>query len=233
MIRVSLQPVCRRVLAALACAAAVVHAAPAGAQSVPQRSQSQVADALEGVGDAPVRTALLATIESAQSRGVPVDPLITKVREGVAKQSDPSRISDAVRQLAGRLETAAQALAPAFSSSEISAGAGALQHGVPASTLRAYRALSPSAPLTVPLGVLTEMIADGVPPKLASTRIRELVARGAAPALLIDMGAKIRSDVIRGIAPGVALELRSKGVISLLGSPVSPAAQPQLRPGKR
>ncbi|HYW33096.1 MAG TPA: hypothetical protein VE869_16465 [Gemmatimonas sp.] len=201
-------------------------------QSSPPRSPSAVADALDAVGDAPARAAIRQTIEAAGARGVPVDPLLTKVREGVAKRSDPRRISDAVQQLAARLETAAQALAPAFSSSELSAGAGALHHGVSASTLKAYRALSPSAPLTVPLGVLTEMIADGVPSKLASGKIRDLVSRGATPALLIDMGAKVRADVMGGIAPGVALELRSKGVISLLASPASSAVSGPIRPEK-
>lgn len=203
-----------------------------GAQATPSRTPGTLSDALDAVSDTQARAAIRQTIESAGARGVPVDPLMTKVKEGVAKRSDPQRISDAVRQLVARLETAAQALAPAFSPSELSAGADALQHGVPASALKAYRALSPSAPLTVPLGVLTEMIADGVPSKLASSRIRELVARRATPALLIDMGAKVRADVLGGISPGTALELRSKGVISLLASPVSSAIQPPIRPGK-
>ena len=162
------------------------------------------------------------------------DPLIAKVREGVAKGSDRERIRDAVRVLTARLEASAAALAPVYSPGELSAGAGALQSGVPAATLRELRRVWPDRPVTVPLGVLTEMVADGVPLKLAGMRMRELMRRGATGAQLVALGTSIRDDVAAGYAPGTALELRSKGVFSLLANPLKstiggPATAP-LRP---
>ena len=104
----------------------------------------------------------------------------------------------------------------------------------------AARFLAPSTPLTVPLGVLTEMIADGVPARPAAAKVRELVGRGATSKLLVAMGEEVRADAASGIAPGTALELRSRRVISLLVSPVTPAfgntalpASPPIRPPRR
>jgi hypothetical protein len=128
-----------------------------------------------------------------------------------------------VKSLSHRLQQARGALEPVFSVSELSAAAGALQGGVPSTVLRELRYLSPFAPLTVPLGVLTEMIADGVPPRPAAAKVREPVAGGATSAQLIEMGAQVRTDVACGIAPGTALELRSKRVCSLLAAPFTPA----------
>jgi hypothetical protein len=84
----------------------------------------------------------------------------------------------------------------------------------------------------VPLGVLTEMIADGVPSRPAAGKIRELLQRGASSALLIRMGADVRADVASGMAPVTSLELRSKGVLSLLAAPFTPTIIPPIRPGR-
>lgn len=177
--------------------------------------------------------ALRALIDGAPARGVPAEALLTKVREGIAKGSNDVRIREAVRLLAQRLETARRSLDPAYSVGELTAGAGALQSGVAPSTLRDLRKAWPDRPLTVPLGVLTEMVADGVPLKSASTRLRDLMSRGANGAQLIAMGTSIRSDVAAGYEPGTALELRAKGVLSLLANPfkssIAPSAPP-IRP---
>lgn len=178
--------------------------------------------------------ALLRTlIDGAATRGVPAEPLLAKVREGVAKGSDAARIREAVRLLAQRMERAGKALAPAYSIGELTAGAGALQSGVTPGTLRDLRTAWPDRPLTVPLGVLTEMVADGVPRSAAAARLRELMTRGASGAQLIALGTSIRADVAAGYAPGAALDLRAKGVLSLLANPfkssIAPASPP-IRP---
>lgn len=177
-------------------------------------------------GDAALRT----LITTATARGVPADPLLAKVREGVAKGSDRERVREAVRVLGARLESAATALAPVYSGSELTAGAGALQSGVSPGTLREMRRVWPDRPVTVPLGVLTEMVADGVPLKLAGTKLRELMQRGATGAQLVALGTSIRDDIAAGYAPGTALELRSKGVFSLLANPLKSTIGPATTP---
>ncbi|MBC8090130.1 MAG: hypothetical protein H7Z40_22970 [Phycisphaerae bacterium] len=174
-------------------------------------------------------------LRNTQAKGISVEPLVRKVREGVSKQADASAIQSAVSLLAERLEVSFTALAPITSVEELSAGAGALQVGVKAPTLRELRKLSPARPLTVPLGILTELVAQQVPVAHATKRIRELVERGANNAQLVAMREKVQADVRAGIAPNAALDLRAKGVMSLLAMPlgtttISPGAKPPIRP---
>ncbi len=189
----------------------------------------------EQISDVRVRTAIQLVFRNTQAKGVPTEPLARKVREGVSKQADPARIQSAVQLLAQRLETSFQALAPITSLEELSAGAGALQVGVPAQTLRELRKLSPTQPLTVPLGILTELVAHQVPVALATRKIRELLARGANNAQLVALGENVEADVAAGMVPDAALDLRAKGVMSLLTAPVGvttvvPSAKPPIRP---
>lgn len=201
------------------CALSLVATHTVRAQGTPAAlaSRTDLGDAVAAhlAGDA----ALRALLDDATARGVPAEPLRTKVREGVVKGSDGVRIREAVRVLAGRLETARAALDPGYSVGELTAGAGALGSGVAPVVLRDLRKAWPDRPLTVPLGVLTELVADGVSTKAAAERLRQLMSRGATGAQLIALGVSIRSDVAAGYAPGTALELRSKGVLSLLANP--------------
>lgn len=176
-------------------------------------------DGTESIADARARAAIQLTIQNTRDKGMPIEPLLRKVREGVSKRADPTRIQAAVQSLAQRLEVSFKALAPSFSVEELSAGESALQVGVPSPTLRDFRKLSPTRPVTVPLGILTELVAQAVPVPLATKRVRELVERGATNSVLVAMGETIASDVAAGIAPGAALDLRAKGVMSLLTAP--------------
>jgi hypothetical protein len=99
---------------------------------------------------------------------------------------------------------------------ELAAAADALQVGIPASTLRDMRALWPTRALTVPLGVLAEMVASGVSRAVATRRVRELLVKGATTAQLASLGSRVRGDITAGLAPDAAMELRSKGVLSLI-----------------
>jgi hypothetical protein len=194
------------------------------------------ASAVDAMADVPARIAVREILESAPARGIPVEPLLTKVREGVAKSSTPERIHEAVRLLSDRLEAARASLAPVYSVAELTAGAGALQVGVSPASLKELRALAPAEPLTVPLGVLTEMIADGVPVRMGATQIAMLVKRRASSALLIELGARVRADVASGIAPKTALDQGSQRVLSLLAAPLTNTLQPAsppIRPPRR
>ena len=197
----------------------------------PLRGQS---DGTEAVADMRARTAIQQTLRNTAAKGVPIDPLVRKVREGLSKQSDPERISSAVQTLAKRLEVSYSALAPTFSVAELSAGADALDVGVSASTLRELRKIWKAKPLTVPLGILYELVSREIPVSLASKRVSELMYRGANDAQLAGLSAKVINDVAAGIKPGAALELRTKGVMSLLTTPIGTATvvptKPPIRP---
>ena len=191
----------------------------------------------EAIDDAGARTAIRSLIADAAARGLPTSPLVNKVREGIAKRATPDRIRNATSLLAERLAKASEALAPARSADELAAGADALQAGVPASTLRDMRRLWPGKPLTVPLGVLSEMVASGVSQQIATRRVRDLLLKGASSAQFASMGTDVRNDIASGLAPDAAMELRSKGVISLLNyqaqvfNGMLPASPVPIRPG--
>lgn len=158
-------------------------------------------------------------IAEAGARGLPTAPLVTKVREGIAKHAAPDRIRVATVALVDRLQIAATALAPSRAPDELAAAADALQAGIPVATLRDMRKLWPSKPLTVPLGVLSEMVASGVSHANATRRVRELLVKGASAAQFAAIGTNVQADIAAGLAPDAAMELRSKGVLTQLTAP--------------
>lgn len=176
-------------------------------------------DGTELLRDTRARTAIQQVLQVSQAKGVPIDPLVRKIREGVAKQSEPALIQNAVQTLAKRLELAVSALSPYRSVDEVTAGANALQVGVPAPTLKELRKLSPVQPINVPLDILTALVGQQVPVKLATQHVRELVARGANSAQLVAMSESVEADVSAGMQPDAALDLRARGVLSLLSAP--------------
>ena len=194
----------------------------AGLMSWPHPTQAQVRAEpveLEGITDQRTRAALLATVREAGEQGVPVELLHAKIREGIAKQSPPERIAEAVTQLAARLATARRALAPVRSTDEIAAGAGALQQGVPVAALRQLREVRPAQPLTVPLGVVTELVASGVSAPRATGRVRDLLKRGATNAQLVELSRSVQRDVAEGRVVSNALDLHAKRALALLATP--------------
>ena len=196
-----------------------------------QSSQGMVLDA---ISDVRARDAIRGVITEARGRGVPEGPLYSKVREGVAKQASPDLIVGAVRTLAEHLERAQTALAPVQAVDEVSAGAGALRVGVPDATLRGMRQSWPDKTLTVPLGVLTELVANDIPAKKAAERVHALLVRGASSADIVTLGDKVRADIAAGHAPDASMELRTKGVLSLIDAQaaVSPTFELRTNPRK-
>lgn len=194
-----------------------------------------VAASLDALGDERARIALRGILEDAAAKGIPTAPLVTKVREGIAKHAEPERIRSATASLAKRLESAAVALAPSKSTEELSAGADALQVGIGTGTLRDMRRVWPTKPLTVPLGVLAELVTSGVPHANATRRVRELLVQGASTTQLAGLGTTVRADIAAGLAPDASMELRSKGVLSLLQqqAELSVTAPPPRPPARR
>lgn len=186
--------------------------------AVARTAHAQEATPFEGITDEPARTAIRAIIADAAARGLPTAPLVTKVREGLAKRAAPDRIRTATALLMERLAVAQGAMAPSQSVDELAAAADALQVGIPASTLRDMRKIWPSKPLTVPLGVLAEMVANGVSRPVATRRVRELLLKGATLTQFATLGTTVGRDIAAGLAPDAAMELRSKGVLSLIES---------------
>ena len=177
---------------------------------------------LDASADLGLRRAVERELVAARAIGLPEGLLVAKANEGIAKRATPKRITDAVAALGKRLQVARDQLAPNPSEDEIAAGADALYVGVPAPMLKKMRAAWPSRSLALPLGVLTELVAKGLPADRAAQVVTDLMRRGATNVQLYALAQSVQGDVAAGWAPEAALDLRARGVMSLL--PPAPAA---------
>jgi len=188
--------------------------------SAPQFVGAQEARLL-AIRDDATRDFVRQFVEAARVRGTPTEPLVSRALEGVAFKADRKRIEQAMAALEKRLRRSRDLLGAKATADEVAAGADALAADVPAGMIQEMKKLIPQRQITVELGVLTELVAKGISPKVAAERIKELMARGATGAQLTELNAAVQQDVALGIKPVAALELRGRGVMSLLPPPAS------------
>jgi hypothetical protein len=176
-------------------ALAVVLSAPA------RLAAQQVAFAASALSelDSATAAALVREMGRAQSRGLPVQPLVAKVREGRIKRAAPDRIRIAVAALAARLDSARAALGQGSSAAELVAGADALSAGVDHGALRAIRTAGGPRDLAAPLGALAQLVASGVPTKRATAMVVELLRRNAGANEMLAFGVAVEADVGAGV----------------------------------
>ena len=194
---------------AFACAAVVPSARVVGAQDQPDRT-------LPVQLSAATRAQLERIIDSARVAGLPVDPLYSKVREGVFRSADEPRVVAAVQRLGRDLGDARSALGDSARPEEIAAGANALRAGIrPAdlSRLRDARARRPDRPLTVALVVLADLATRGVPPSLAAASVNELVSRNVSDGSLMSFRQNVERDLVGGRSAASALDARTRSMI--------------------
>ena len=186
---------------------AALGAAPVGAQQ--PGAPAWLHARLEGRLDARTRPAVERVIDSAFAAGVPAEPLVDKALEGASKQSPGDAIVRAVRKLASDLVAARQALGTASLVDELSAGAAALRAGVDAKSLERLRHDRPGQPLSVALGVLSDLIGRGVPVPAATESVLKLTRAGIVDEQLVAFRRDVERDVGMGAAPATASLLRS------------------------
>jgi hypothetical protein len=188
--------------------ALVASAGTTGAQEVDRTLPSQLS--------APTRATLQRLIDSARVEGLPVDPLYSKVREGVFRSAEEPRVVAAVQRLTRDLGDARSALGDSVGAEEIAAGANALRAGLqPAdlSRLRESRGHRADHPLTVALVVLADLATRGVPPAMAAASVNELVARNVSDVSLLSFRQNVERDLVGGRSPASALDARTKAMI--------------------
>ena len=195
----------RNLAFALALAAAVVRPAVASAQADPR---TKLAARL----DSGAVAAILPVIDAAAQQGLPIDPLVQKALEGASKRAPSDRIVTAVRRLSSQLATTRLAFGGSGSSAELVAGASALQAGVRPEMLASLRAERPAASLAVPLGVLTELIARGVPADTGAIAVVALLDAKVSDAQLVALRQDVERDIGVGAPPTTALIARSTGI---------------------
>jgi hypothetical protein len=137
----------------------------------------------------------------AESAGIPVALLDSKVAEGRAKGVPMDRIAVAVERRLGALSRAREAMAGAprnapVSSADLSVGADAIEAGVEPGALGRLAAAAPGDRRAVAIAVLTELVSQGESSERALARVSAALQRGP--------------DALRRL-PGEAASERSKG----------------------
>lgn len=162
--------------------------------------------------DSATQAALTREVSLARSRGLPVEPLLAKVREGRIKRAAPSRIRSAVSALAVRLDSARLALGTASNAAELVAGADALSAGADVTALRTVRGAAGARDVAAPLGALAQLVATGVPIRRATQFIVELLRRDTTPGQVLAFGNDVEADVGAGVPAVESATFRMRSI---------------------
>ena len=152
--------------------------------------------------DSITRPIVAALVDSARAAALPTEPLVQRALEGATKGATADRIVAAVRGLALDLGHARHALGPTASPPELTAAAAALRAGAPAATLTELRRVR-RASLIVPLAVLTDLVASGVPVDSAAAAVLSLAAN-ARDTDLVEFRRAVERDIALGAPPASA-----------------------------
>jgi hypothetical protein len=152
--------------------------------------------------DPAARGVVVGLVDSARAAGLPAEPLVQRALEGVTKRAPADRIILAVRRLARDLGAARTALGPDAVPAELEAGAAALRAGASPMVLVRLRRARHSA-LTVPLAVLADLVASGVPVDSAAAAVLAL-APTAKDGDLVEFRRAVERDIALGVPPGAA-----------------------------
>ena len=188
-----------------------------GLSVVPAAARAQDAR-LEARVDGRTRAQLQPILDSARLAGVPIEPLVDKALEGATKGASRPRIVNAVRTLSRTLGAARVALGRGASDAEIVAAADALEAGIRPGQLGYLRNLRTNRSITVPLAVLADLVARGVPPDTAAEAVLVLARAGAVDAQFIGLRIDVERDIGSGIAPVTAVVMRSEASVRAQGT---------------
>src|SRR2546430_4775430 len=152
--------------------------------------------------DAATRPIVAALVDSARAATLPGEPLVQRAPEGATKRAWGEVILAAVRRLAVDMGHARDALGSTASPAELTAGAAALRAGA-SQTILAELRHARREPLTMPLAVLADLVASGVPVDSAAAAVLALAAR-ARDADLVEFRRAVERDIALGAPPAAA-----------------------------
>ena len=147
---------------------------------------------------------VLLIVREAREASLPADPLVARALEGASRGADAAGIVAGVRRQAAALGQARGALGASAEVDEIVAGASAVMAGVPADSLARLRAARPSGSLVIPLVVLCDVVARGVPVDTASVMVLTAARAGATDTALLRIRERVHSRIESGGAPAGA-----------------------------
>jgi hypothetical protein len=181
---------------------AVTRTALLAAMLVAARAAAQQIDPRLERLDATTRPIVATLVDSARGAALPTEPLVQRALEGATKRAAGEVIVAAVRRLAVDLGHARDALGSTTSPAELIAGAAALRAGASPTILTELRHTR-REPLTVPLAVLADLVASGVPVDSAAAAVLALAAR-ARDADLVEFRRAVERNIALGAPPAAA-----------------------------
>lgn len=158
--------------------------------------------------DKQVQAEVGALVDSARFLGIPTEPVVDKALEGAAKRAPGKRIVTVVRSRFHELVAGRSALGNVASEAEIIAAADALHAGASREVISTLRAQRPTAPLTIPLAVLADLIARGVPADTAASAVLALASKTATDAQFAALRDDIERDIAKGTPPAMSTAVR-------------------------
>jgi hypothetical protein len=167
-----------------------------------------------------VRVQIDAVLTTAKADGLPTEPLVDRALEGVAKRAPAELILQAVTRLRDELHISRRALGTNASGAELVAAASALRAGATVTHLARLRALRPNSPLTIPAGVLADLVAAGVPPDTGIAAVLRL-ASNAEDADYIAFRRNVERDIALGASPASSVGARLRAVGSVADESMS------------
>ncbi|OLC70826.1 MAG: hypothetical protein AUH78_20000 [Gemmatimonadetes bacterium 13_1_40CM_4_69_8] len=181
----------------------LLRAAAAGALAATFGATAAAAqDPRLGRLDPGTRPLVAVVIDSARAAGLPTEPLVQRALEGATKGAPGPLIVSAVQRLAADLGRAREALGPGTTPPELEAGAAALRAGAGPAVLAQLRRARRQT-IAVPLAVLTDLVAGGVPVDSAAAAVLALAAR-ARDADLVEFRRSVERDIALGAPPTAA-----------------------------
>jgi hypothetical protein len=100
---------------------------------------------------------------------------------------------------------------------EYRAAAAALSRGVPVTALRDIRRQRPTTSVAVPLGLLAEWVARGIPAPNATKIVLQLLEHGVSTQKLASLRQAVDDDIASGEPASRALDARAATILSALG----------------
>jgi len=163
-------------------------------------------------------------IQAVAAEGLPAGLILSKARFALAVRTPGPKIVETAKAMAARLVVARTAIAPHAQESDLAGAEAALSYDVSPQILQRISKASPKDPIAVPLGVLAQLVADGVPAKHAAEIVTQLLHRGATTTQLAALGNEVDADVKMGGYRAIdALNARYNGLSPHL-PPLSGAA---------
>jgi hypothetical protein len=181
--------------------------------------------------DAETALAVTRVADSVRAAGLPSDPLIGVALEGASRRAPNDRILAAVREYAAALGVARQTLGASAAGDEIVSAAGVIVAGVAPRVVTEYRAARPTGSITVPLVVLADLVARGVPADTAASALGDALRGGARDDELTELRRRIERDILAGARPATAVAIRAPDLPGVRPGTVTPVRtkSPRLR----